>query len=133
MIPWPVFPAPLLSSVPPPFSISLPSPTLPPLSHFLAGSCWAFAAVGAVEGINQIVTRKLVTLSSQQLIDCNHWSDGCNGGTPRSALQYIVVSGGINADGDYRYSSQSGQVTGPCRANHVCSTYYVVTPVTWLT
>jgi len=36
--------------------------------------------VAALEGINKIVTGKLVELSEMELIDCDHNSHGCNGG-----------------------------------------------------
>ena len=36
------------------------------------GCCWAFATIGVVECINAIATGQVVSLSEQQLLDCDH-------------------------------------------------------------
>jgi cathepsin L len=80
-----------------------------------AGGCWAFSAVAAIEGVNAIVTGNLVSLSEQEIIDCDTLDSGCNGGQMENAFQYVVDNGGIDSESDYPFLGTDGT----CDANKV--------------
>lgn len=71
------------------------------------GSCWSFGASGAMEGAHKIKTGTLLSLSEQQLVDCNTGSNGCNGGSANSAFSY-AQSHAIELETAYPYKARQG-------------------------
>ncbi|XP_038711433.1 zingipain-2-like [Tripterygium wilfordii] len=72
------------------------------------GCCWAFSAVAAIEGIVQIKTGQLQTLSEQQALDCNLKNWDCNGGWMDDVFDYVIQNKGITTDTNYQYQQMKG-------------------------
>lgn len=74
------------------------------------GSCWTFSTTGVVESHHAITNKVLVTLSEQQLVDCagDFNNNGCDGGLPSQAMEYIRFRGGLEREASYPYNGRDG-------------------------
>jgi len=79
------------------------------------GSCWAFSAVGSMEGQHAIHSGKLISLSESQIVDCdvNGGDEGCLGGWMDGAFKYVIGQGGLEPEKDYPYTPDDE----PCSFN----------------
>ncbi|KAI3472190.1 hypothetical protein Pfo_029678 [Paulownia fortunei] len=84
------------------------------------GSCWAFSAVAATEGISQLSTGKLVSLSEQEIVDCDKTSQdqGCEGGYMEDAFEFINKNKGIATESTYPYQATDGTCNKNKESSH---------------
>lgn len=63
-----------------------------------------------MEGLNQIKTGKLVSLSEQELVDCDtEFDEGCEGGLMDTAFDFIKSHGGLTTEANYPYKATDGK------------------------
>ncbi|CAL9184080.1 unnamed protein product [Musa hybrid cultivar] len=86
-----------------------------------AGSCWAFSAVAAIEGITYVKTGKLIPLSEQELVDCdiNGKNHGCSGGFMQNAFEFVRSNHGLTSESKYPYKGFQEECRGNQLHDHV--------------
>jgi len=72
------------------------------------GSCWTFCTTAAIEGRVNKDLGKLLSLSEQQLVDCDTTDNGCEGGHPSNSFKYVKEAGGLASEADYGYTAVKG-------------------------
>jgi len=72
------------------------------------GSCWDFSATETIESVWAQAGNGLQVLSEQQTVDCDTTDQGCNGGWPYDAYQYVISAGGVESESSYPYTAEDG-------------------------
>jgi len=106
------------------------------------GSCYTFSATGAIESAYALKTGSVIDLSEQQVgligcdtingrshghltlvclllwqvVDCDNFDHGCQGGEMQNVFQYVRQNGGLCKWEDYPYESGKTQTDGLCRS-----------------
>lgn len=83
------------------------------------GSCWAFSALGALEGQHKKKKGVMKDLSEQNLVDCTrrYGNLGCRGGWMNTAFRYIKDNNGVDGESCYPYRARDGF----CRFRRSCT------------
>ncbi len=123
----------LLAAIPASLDWSKSGATTPVKNQGSCGSCWAFSVTEQLESAIFRSTGLLPDLSAQQITSCTTTSQGCSGGWPTGAYNYMK-SAGVQTTASYPYTSGTTRATGACNYNsslavgHMTGFHYGVTP-----
>ena len=102
------------------------------ISLLIVGAFWALSAVAATEGIHALNAGKLISLSEQEVVDCDTkgQDQGCAGGFMDGAFKFIIQNHGLNTEANYPYKAVDGKCNANEAANHAATiTGYEDVPV----
>jgi len=93
------------------------------------GSCWTFGTTGMLSDRCCLHSKDHGWLAPQELVSCDIRNDGCQGGWPAWALQYIIDNKGMVPETCYKYQAQSRACPNKCDNGddwvkaHVCNCF----------
>ncbi|MCI4382396.1 hypothetical protein PGIGA_G00014470 [Pangasianodon gigas] len=93
------------------------------------GWSWAVSATGSLEGQTFNKTRKLVSLSGQQLADCmrSMWEIYCLDFSVPEVFEYIKNNNGIDTEKSYPYEATCGDCRfNPATVGATCTGYVII-------
>ena len=76
--------------------------------HGPCDSSWAFGITGLVEGYHAIQLGTLLSLSEQELVDCDAFGTACSGGRPVGSMRLMIANGGLAKESSYPYTAAPG-------------------------
>jgi len=82
------------------------------------GSCWSFSTVCNLEGTGFVNGGKLVSLSEQNIMDCDKTCYSCNGGLPSLALTWSSQNGGVASEASYPYKAADESCKNIAKLGH---------------
>ncbi|KAL9297794.1 hypothetical protein ACSQ67_023690 [Phaseolus vulgaris] len=87
------------------------------------GCCWAFSAVAATEGIHALTAGKLISLSEQELVDCDSKGvdQGCEGGLMDDAFKFVIQNQGLNTEANYPYKGTDETCNANAASGHAAT------------
>ncbi|CAH1132857.1 unnamed protein product [Ceutorhynchus assimilis] len=74
------------------------------------GACYAFTATGALEAQHYLASKRMISLSEQNILDCTcrtreYKNRGCLGGRVDITFNYIIHNAGIDTEASYPYKA----------------------------
>jgi len=78
------------------------------------GSCWAFAATGALESTVLVASSKFYDFSEENLKECNDRGYGCSGGNAWAATNYFIKQGTVRENCDPYHDWDTGYCVTGC-------------------
>jgi len=91
------------------------------------GSCWTFGTAGMLSDRCCLHSADHGWLAPQELVSCDIRNDGCSGGWPTWALQYVIDNKGLVPETCYKYQGTNQKCPGKCDDGtdwtkaHVCN------------
>jgi len=119
----------LLQTIPTNFDWRAQGAVTPVKNQGTCGACHAFSTVGNIESLYYIKYKQLIPMSEQQLLNCDTYNSGCNGGNMMFAYQYFQQSSGVVPQSSLPYTG----ITSTCAVANLTPVAKVINSIRYST